>query len=125
MKKCLSPESFILYATQTYNNPTCTGIEEFYEDLQKIKYVKRLLIRYKRGGDLKERLILNHIITLQNVFGAEACSRMLFYKISKDLHSILKSFLQYLHYLPYEIPEINLKEINTDHRVDKVLKDIK
>ena len=101
------------------------GLEEFYEDMQKIKYIKRLIIRFKRGGELKERLILNHIITLQNVFGAEACSRMLFYKLNKELHSILKSFLEYLDYLPYEIPEANIRELNSDHRVDKILKQIK
>jgi hypothetical protein len=101
------------------------GIEEFYEDLEKIKYVKRLLIRFKRGGDLKERLILNHIITLQNVFGAEACTRILFYKLNKELYPPLKSFLKYLEYLPISIPEININEIQTDHRVDKILKDLR
>ena len=125
MKIPLSPENFILYATKMYTNPSCVGIEEFYEDLQKIKYVKRLLIRFKRGGELKERLILNHIITLQNVFGAEACTRMLFYKLNKELHSMLKSFLHFLNYLPYEIPESNIKDINTDHRIDKILKNLK
>lgn len=125
MKYPLSPDTFILYATKMYSNPSCMGIEEFYEDIQKIKYIKRLIIRFKRGGELKERLILNHIITLQNVFGAEACSRMLFYKLNKELHSILKSFLEYLDYLPYEIPEANIRELNSDHRVDKILKEIK
>jgi len=125
MKNRITPDNFLLYASKMYTNPACVGIEEFYEDLDKIKYVKRLLIRFKRGGDLKERLILNHIITLQNVFGAEACSRLLFYKLGKDLHSYLKSFLKYLNYLPIIIPEADLELLTTDHRIDKILKELK
>lgn len=125
MKSSISPDTFLLYASKMYNNPSCMGIEEFYEDLDKIKYVKRLLIRFKRGGELKERLILNHIITLQNLFGAEATTRILFYKLNRELHPYLKSFLHYLNYLPQEIPEVNLENIITDHRIDKILKDIK
>ena len=101
------------------------SIDEFYEDLSKIKYIKRLLIRFKRGGELKERLILNHVIILQNVFGAEACCRILFFKLSKDLHPLLKSFLAYLNYLPSSIPEVNLDDIQSDHRLDKILSELK
>lgn len=108
-----------------YNNPSCMGIDEFYEDLDKIKYIKRLLLRFKKGGELKERLILNHIITLQNVFGAEACCRILFYKINTELYSLLKSFLNYLNYIPYHIPEADVHSIITDHRIDKILKNLK
>ena len=108
-----------------YNNPLCTGMEEFKEDILRIKYIKRLLLKYKKHNDLKERLILNHLIILQNVFGAEACSRMLFYKLNKELHSSLKSFLEYLQYLPQSIPEVNLNSINSDHRIKKILERIK
>jgi hypothetical protein len=125
MKNKINPDTFLLYASKMYTNPSCMGIEEFYEDLDKIKYVKRLLIRYKRGGDLKERLILNHIITLQNVFGAEPAARLLFYKLNKDLHSFLKSFLIYLNYLPQYIPEADVTSIVSDHRIDKLLKELK
>lgn len=125
MKQKLTAENFLLYTSKMYSNPNSTGIEEFYEDLSKIKYVKRLLIRFKKGGELKERLILNHIIILQNVFGAEACCRILFFKLSRDLHPQLKSFLQYLNYLPSNIPEANLELIQTDHRIDKLLSEIK
>ena len=108
-----------------YNNPSCQGIDEFYEDLHRVKYIKRLLIRFKRGGRLKERLILNHIITLQNIFGAEACTRILFFKINSDLHSMLFSFLKYLQYLPANIPEIFLETVQPDHRIDKILEKMK
>jgi hypothetical protein len=125
MKNKLCHNNFLLYAMKMYNNPLCTGIEEFKEDILRIKYIKRLLLKYKKHNDLKERLILNHLIILQNVFGAEACSRMLFYKLNKELHSPLKSFLEYLQYLPQSIPEVNLNSINSDHRIKKILERIK
>lgn len=120
----LDRDNFILYAMKMYDGPT-SGLEDFYEDINRIKYIKRLLLKYKKNNDLKERLILNHIIILQNVFGAEACSRILFYKLSKDLHSYLKSFLEYLQYLPKHIPEAEIDTINTDHRIDKILRELK
>ena len=125
MKTPLTSDNFLLFTSKMYSNPNSTGIDEFYEDLSKIKYVKRLLIRFKNGGDLKERLLLNHIIILQNVFGAEACTRILFFKLSKDLHPMLKSFLKFLNYLPSEIPELDLKKIQTDHRIDHILSKLK
>lgn len=121
----LNSDNFILYAMKMYNAEASSGLSEFYEDISRIKYIKRLLLKYKKNHDLKERLILNHIIILQNVFGAEACSRILFYKINKDLHSYLKSFLSYLQYLPKFIPEVDIKTINTDHRIDKILRELK
>jgi hypothetical protein len=108
-----------------YSNPLCTGIDEFKEDIMRVKYIKRLLLKYKNNGELRERLILNHLIILQNVFGAEACTRILFYKLPKELHSYLKTFLEYLQYLPMEIPELDLSRVNTDHRILKALQRIK
>lgn len=125
MKERLNPNNFVMYAMKMYSNPTCTGIEEFKEDICRVKYIKRLFIKYKKYGDLKERLILNHIIILQNVFGVEGCVRILFYKLSKDLHSYLKSFLEYLQYLPYSIPEVDIHEIHSDHRINKLLQRLK
>jgi hypothetical protein len=125
MKEKLCPNNFVLYAMKMYSNPHCTGVDEFKEDITRIKYIKRLLIKYKRNGELKDRLILNHVIILQNLFGAEACARILFYKIPRDLHSYLKAFLEYLQYLPYEIPEVDLNSINSDHRIVKILQRIK
>ena len=125
MKEKLCHNNFIMYAMKMYNNPLCTGIDEFKEDILRIKYIKRLLLKYKKKNDLKERLILNHLIILQNVFGAEACVRILFYKINKDLHSCLKSFLEYLEYLPNSIPEVDLNAINSDHRILMILERLK
>jgi len=125
MKDRLCTNNFVMYAMKMYSNPLCTGIEEFKEDILRVKYIKRLLLKYKKNNDLKERLILNHIIILQNVFGAEGCTRILFYKIPKELHSYLKAFLEYLQYLPYEIPEVDLSTINSDHRILKLLQRIK
>jgi hypothetical protein len=125
MKDKLSPNNFVLYAMKMYSNPLCTGIDEFKEDIMRVKYIKRLLLKYKNNGELRERLILNHLIILQNVFGAEACTRILFYKLPKELHSYLKTFLEYLQYLPMEIPELDLSRVNTDHRILKALQRIK
>jgi hypothetical protein len=125
MKDKLCPSNFVLYAMKMYSNPLCTGIDEFKEDIMRVKYIKRLLLKYRNNGELRERLILNHLIILQNVFGAEACTRILFYKLPKELHSYLKAFLEYLQYLPVDIPEIDLSKINTDHRILKILQRIK
>ena len=121
MKPELTDNTFLIYLIK---NSSFSEIQDLYADLTRVKYIKRLLIRFKKTGDLKERLLLNHIIILQNLFGAEVCTRMLFYKIPKDLHSMLKSFLQYLQYIPEEIPEIEVNKIPTDHRIDNVLKSL-
>jgi len=125
MKERLCPNNFVMYAMKMYSNPLCTGIDEFKEDVCRVKYIKRLLIKYKKNGDLKERLVLNHLIILQNVFGAEACARILFYKLPRELHSYLKTFLDYLQYLPHSIPEVDLTRIQIDQRVQKILQRLK
>ena len=76
----LNDENFLLFAMKAYESPTCI-LSEFEEDLKRIKYVKRLIKRYKTTGELKERLILNHLIILSNVFGTKNSVRMLFYKL--------------------------------------------
>ena len=89
-----------LYASQHYSNPECCYVDEFKEDLTRFKYLKRLLRRYEQYGDLQERLILNHIIVLYNVFGIEAANRMMWFKVEPEHYSILKTFLIFLNYLP-------------------------
>ena len=79
----LTLRNFEMYAAQHYNNPEATDIEEFKEDLSRFKYLKRLLKRYEMQGDLQERLILNHLIVIYNVFGIEAADRMVWFKINK------------------------------------------
>jgi len=96
----LNSKNFKLFAAQYYNNPECTDVEEFKQDLNRFKYLKRLLTRYEEHGELQERLILNHLIVLYNVFGIEACNRMIWYKIDANHYHYIKPFLVYLHYLP-------------------------
>jgi hypothetical protein len=114
----LNDDNFIIYAMKAYDRPNCI-MSEFEEDLSRIKYVKRLIKRYKTTGELKERLILNHIIVLANVFGIESSARMLFFKIDKEDYDILKTFLLFLNYMPRHINGINGKHYNSaDIRVD-------
>ena len=96
----LTSRNFELFASQHYNNPECTDVEEFKEDLTRFKYLKRLLRRYEQSGDLQERLILNHIIILYNVFGINAANRMMWFKVEPEHYTTLKTFLVFLHYLP-------------------------
>jgi hypothetical protein len=93
-------ENFIIWASKHYQNRQCLDIEEFHEDIARFKYVKRLLRRYAAGGQLQERLILNHLITIHNVFGLEAGRKLVFHRIEKELWPALKTFLVYLNYLP-------------------------
>lgn len=110
----LDDECFEEFALRNYDHPQCTGMDEFFEDLARIKYVKLLLRKYDRKGILRERLILNHIIILMNVFGTEAACRMLFFKIECELHSFLKTFILSLDRLPNHIPEADLSGIPKD-----------
>lgn len=120
----LSEDNFLLYAIKMYDNPGCKGMNEFYEDLNRIKYIKRLFNKYDTKKILKERLLLNHIMILNNVFGVEGCSRILFFKIEQKYHSYLKSFLAFLQILPKRIPEIKIEDVPTDHRILTILKQI-
>lgn len=96
----INEDNFNVYAARYYNNPQCQDVEEFYEDLQRFKYLKRLLKRYQQNNDLQERLILNHLIVLYNVFGIEAANRMTFFKMELEYWSAIKTFLVFLNYIP-------------------------
>lgn len=119
----LNENNFLLFAMNHYDNPQCHSLEEFDEDLKKFLYLKKLITRYKKDNDLKERLILNHIIVLYNVFGANA-TRMLFYKVDKDYWDVLVTFLLYLGHMPESLPEygIVLSDIKLDEKVIAVLR---
>lgn len=121
----LNENNFLLYAMHHYDNPQCSNIQEFEEDLKKFLYLKKLISRYKKTGELKERLILNHIIVLYNIFG-EPATRMLFYKIEPDGWSVLTTFLIYLNRMPEELPEYGLRltDIKLDEQVITVLRGI-
>jgi len=102
----LNDDNFLMFAMREYINVQCIDIEEFYDDLKKIKYIKRLFNAYKNTGQLKERLILNHFIIFYNVFNVQAGTRILFYKIEKDFWPMLKTFLIYLDRMPDKIDSI-------------------
>jgi len=108
----LNEENFLLYAMKCYTTPNCI-ISEFEGDIKRTKYLKRLFRRYKVTKSLKERLILNHIILLNNVFGPEATARILFYRIDERDYDILKTFLCYLKIMPETIFGINGKNISS------------
>ncbi|MAL43781.1 hypothetical protein [Hyphomonas sp.] len=120
----INDENFILFAAHKYNNPACESEEEFYEDLNRVKYIKRLFFRFDNTGELKVRLLLNHIIILTNVFGNEGATRILFHKSEEKYYGYVKTFLKYLNSLPKEIPELCLDSIATDHRIEIVLKEL-
>ena len=124
----LTDDNFILYAMKCYDSPNCI-MSEFEEDMKRIKYVKRLVKRYKANGELKERLILNHLIILSNVFGTRNSVRMLFFKLDEEDYTILKTFLLFLGYMPDMVSGIDGKNINShdisvDLFIGKRLRDI-
>ena len=108
----LNEDNFMMYAVKSYSSPNCI-MSEFDGDIKRTKYLKRLFRRYKVTKSLKERLILNHIILLNNVFGTEATARILFYKTDERDYDILKTFLVYLNLMPEAIYGINGKNIYT------------
>jgi hypothetical protein len=124
----LNDENFMLYAMKCYDSPNAI-MSEFEEDLKRIKYIKRLIKRYKTTGELKERLILNHIIVLSNVFGTRNAVRMLFFKLDEQDYQILKTFLIFLGYMPDLVTGIKGQNIyssyiSVDLFVGKRLRDI-
>jgi len=116
----LTLDNIMMFAMKHYDNPSCVDKKEFLDDMKRFKYLKRLFRKYDTSGTLKVRLILNHIIVLANVFGVDASSTLLFFKIEKKHWSTLKTFLVYLHYMP----ENDMKDIATDVKVLKELRDI-
>jgi len=118
----ITPANWIMFAMKYYDNPQSDGEEEFQDDLKRFKYLKRLLKKYHEGGELKERLILNHIIVLSNVFGVEAATTLLIFKIEQEYWKELKTFLLYLNMITWE--ERALKHIPVDHRIWKTLENI-
>jgi len=124
----LNDDNFLIYAMKCYNAPHCI-MSEFESDIKRTKYLKRLFRRYKITKSLKERLILNHIILLNNVFGPETTARILFYKIDERDYDILKTFLSYLNIMPDMIygirgKNISVAEIPIDVNVAEILRQI-
>lgn len=120
----LTEENFMEFCQRYYFNSECSGKNEFIDDLKRIKYIKRLLQKIHKHKTLKsirERLIINHLIILRNVFGEENCLRILFFKLEPKLHSYLKSFTVFLEFPNKNFPEVNYLVLNTDPRVDRKL----
>ena len=122
--------NFMLYAAKHYDNPQCFDTLEFYDDMKRFKYLKRLFNRYEDTGELKERLIINHLIVLYNVFGPEHCTRMLFFKLQHQ-YKYLIPFLVLLGFLPDKVTGIGLQgktiytsDIVLDENIVKVLREI-
>jgi len=108
----LNEDNYIMFAIKHYENPHAVTQEDFYEDLKRFKWIKRLLKRYKTTGILKSHLLMNHFIILYNVFG-EAATPLLFFKIDRELWPVIKSFVVYLGRLP-EYPKSTLHDIPMD-----------
>lgn len=96
----LTEQNFHLYAIKHYDNPGCKGIAEFEDDLKRFRYLKRLFRKYTTGNILRERLIINHLVVLYNLFGLDATTNMLFFKIEKRFWPQLKTFLVFLNVMP-------------------------
>lgn len=106
MNESLSDENFLIYCAKHYDNPQCHSTEEFLEDLKRIKYIKKLITKYTDSGELRDRLILNHLIILNNVFGPPHLAKILFLKMEKQFKYI-KPFLIFLNVLPDKIYNVN------------------
>lgn len=129
MGMVLTDKNLIMYAMKHYDNVQCIDVDEFNDDLKRINYIKRLFVRYHNDGELKERLILNHLIILFNVFPIEVASNILFFKIDSEYWSSLKTFLVYLNYMPEKLTfvencEILTSDIPLDDKIITTLRSI-
>ena len=107
MYEKITSDNFIMFAIRHYDNPQCESEKEFYDDMKRFKYIKSLFRKYKEANILKERLWINHIIILRNLFGSEACVTLRLFKIQREYWSTLKSFLLYLNIIRRdELPNV-------------------
>ena len=120
MYEKITSANVMMFAVKNYDNPQCEGEKEFHDDMKRFKYIKRLLRKYHDVGILKERLILNHIIVLNNMFGPDACATLLLFKIRREYWGTLKAFLLYLNILK----ENELQDIFADQKALDVLKEL-
>jgi 5'(3')-deoxyribonucleotidase len=122
----LTESTFLLYAMKHYDNPQCTEMSEFEEDMKRFQYLRKLFSRYRQENELKERLILNHLIVIYNVFGPDA-TNMLFMRLH-EYHEYLKPFVTYLNYMPsiimYDDIMINADSIVSDAGIVERLREI-
>jgi len=110
----LNDNNYLLFAVKYYNNPQAVTKEDFYEDLKRFKWIKRLLKKYKTTGDLNAHLLINHFIVLYNIFG-DAATPLLFYKIDCEFWNVVKTFVVYLGRLP-DCPRTKIHDIEIDEK---------
>ncbi len=125
----LTSENILLYAVKAYDKPNML-MSEFKEDMKRFNYLKRLFRRYRKDGEIRERLVINHLVVLYNVFGVEVATRLLFYKMSKDDYIALKTFLLFLNYMPNVVrgikgQDIFSSDISVDMKIAEILRQIK
>lgn len=125
----LTNENIMIYAMKVYDKPNCI-MSEFKEDMKRFNYLKRLFRRHAKVGEMRERLVLNHLVVLYNVFGVEATTRLLFFKMSKSDYSALKTYLLFLSYMPDVVKgikgqDIISSEISVDMNIAEILRTIK
>jgi hypothetical protein len=118
----LNEDNYILFAIKYYDNPQAVTKEDFFDDLSRFKYIKKLLRRYVKSGELKTTLLINHFIIVFNVFN-DAALPLLFFKIEMELWSPMKTFLSYLHRIP-EYPKSFLNDIPVDENCLKILESL-
>lgn len=125
MNQVLTEDIFLTYAMHHYDNSQCYSLEEFNDDLKRFLYLKKLFNRYKNEDDLKENLILNHLIVIYNIFGEQA-TNMLFFKIEKEYWDVLATFLVFLNRMPEELPQYGFKlsDVMLDDKIIKTLRKI-
>jgi hypothetical protein len=125
----LTNENIMMYAVKAYDKPNCI-MSEFKEDMKRFNYLKRLFKRYRKLGELREQLVLNHLVVLNNVFGPEVSTRLLFFKMAKDDYSALKTYLLFLSCMPDRVRgikghDIISSEIPVDMTIAQSLRQIK
>ena len=125
----LTNDNIMIFAMKAYDKPNCI-MSEFKEDMKRFNYLKRLFKRYRKLGELREQLVLNHLVVLYNVFGPEVATRLLFFQMSKDDYSALKTYLLFLSCMPDKVKSIKghdiiSSEIPVDMAIAHTLRQIK
>ena len=120
----LMSDNLIIFAMKAYDRPDCI-MSEFKNDMKRFNYLKRLFLRYRKDGEFRERLIINHLVVIYNLFGTEVSTRILFYKMSKEDYSTLKTYLLFLNFMPEIIRGIRGRNIlSSDIAVDMKIADV-
>ncbi len=122
----LTNDNMMIFAMKAYDKPNCI-MSEFKEDMKRFNYLKRLFKRYRKLGELREQLVLNHLVVLYNVFGPEVATKLLFFQMSKDDYSALKTYLLFLSCMPEKVKgikghDIISSEIPVDMTIAEILR---